>query len=211
MTKHGLVDLKGWPEPYIYTYIYTVYLVISKPKIPYVHRIYMVLANPIDLACQAANAVAGDMPMTSRLICRVGQNRIYAPYMTVYLVTSLPKTPYIRRIYGSGQPYLYVSDNVVKPYHFTPSRLQQPSKTMPKRHPQTTIYSASSGYTVYVHVYLGMSVLTAWDAVYVHIRANVTTYQKGVHQAYSCSLSHCQSTLHTTTLLPRRCSTTHHT
>ena len=29
----------------IYTHIYTVYLVISKPKIPYVHRIYMVLAN----------------------------------------------------------------------------------------------------------------------------------------------------------------------
>jgi hypothetical protein len=29
----------------ICTYIYTVYLVISKPKIPYVHRIYMVLAN----------------------------------------------------------------------------------------------------------------------------------------------------------------------
>jgi hypothetical protein len=30
----------------IYTYIYTVYLVISKPKMPYVHHIYMVLANP---------------------------------------------------------------------------------------------------------------------------------------------------------------------
>ena len=30
----------------IYTYIYTVYLVISKPRIPYVHRIYMVQANP---------------------------------------------------------------------------------------------------------------------------------------------------------------------
>jgi hypothetical protein len=30
----------------IYTYIYTVYLVIFKPKIPYVRRIYMVLANP---------------------------------------------------------------------------------------------------------------------------------------------------------------------
>jgi len=28
------------------TYIYTVCLVISKPKIPYVHRIYLVLANP---------------------------------------------------------------------------------------------------------------------------------------------------------------------
>ena len=32
-------------------------------------------------------------------ITRVGQNRIYAPYMTVYLVISLPKSPYIHRIY----------------------------------------------------------------------------------------------------------------
>ena len=37
-------------------------------------------------------------------ICRVGQNRIYTPYMTVYLVISLKKYPYI---YGSGQPYTY--------------------------------------------------------------------------------------------------------
>ena len=33
------------------------------------------------------------------LICRVGQNRIYTPYMTVYLVILLPKIPYIHRIY----------------------------------------------------------------------------------------------------------------
>jgi hypothetical protein len=32
-------------QNHIYTYIYAVYLVISKPKIPYIHRIYMVLAN----------------------------------------------------------------------------------------------------------------------------------------------------------------------
>jgi len=32
-------------------------------------------------------------------ITRVGQNHIYAPYMTVYLVNFLPKTPYIHRIY----------------------------------------------------------------------------------------------------------------
>jgi hypothetical protein len=39
-------------------------------------------------------------------IYRVGHNRVYAPYMTVYLVTSLPKIPYISHIYicGSGQP-----------------------------------------------------------------------------------------------------------
>jgi len=33
------------------------------------------------------------------LIYRVGQNRIYTPYMTVYLVISLPKLPYVNRIY----------------------------------------------------------------------------------------------------------------
>jgi hypothetical protein len=32
-------------------------------------------------------------------MCRVGQDRIYAPYMTVYFVISLPKIPYIHRIY----------------------------------------------------------------------------------------------------------------
>ena len=30
---------------------------------------------------------------------RVGQNRIYTPYMTVYFVISLPKVPYVHRIY----------------------------------------------------------------------------------------------------------------
>jgi len=32
-------------------------------------------------------------------ICRVGQNRIYTPYTTVYFVFFLPKIPYIHRIY----------------------------------------------------------------------------------------------------------------
>jgi hypothetical protein len=39
------------------------------------------------------------MPGVGALIPRVGQNRIYTPYMTVYLVISLPKLPYIHRIY----------------------------------------------------------------------------------------------------------------
>jgi hypothetical protein len=32
------------------------------------------------------------------VMIRVGQNRIDAPYMTVYLATSLPEIPYIHRI-----------------------------------------------------------------------------------------------------------------
>jgi hypothetical protein len=32
-------------------------------------------------------------------VCRVGQNCIYTPYMTVYLVIFLPKIPYTHRIY----------------------------------------------------------------------------------------------------------------
>jgi hypothetical protein len=35
----------------------------------------------------------------NELMCRVGQNRIYTPYMTVCMVISLPKIPYIHRIY----------------------------------------------------------------------------------------------------------------
>jgi len=31
--------------------------------------------------------------------CRIGQNRIRTPYITVYLVISLPKRPCIHRIY----------------------------------------------------------------------------------------------------------------
>jgi hypothetical protein len=38
-------------------------------------------------------------PPTVSLTVRVGQNRIYTPYMTVYLVVFLPKIPYIYRIY----------------------------------------------------------------------------------------------------------------
>jgi len=41
----------------IYTYIYTVYLVVSKPKIPYVHRIYMVLANPRNTISKITNKI----------------------------------------------------------------------------------------------------------------------------------------------------------
>jgi hypothetical protein len=32
-------------------------------------------------------------------ICRVGQDRVYTPYVTVYLVIFLPKIPYTHRIY----------------------------------------------------------------------------------------------------------------
>jgi hypothetical protein len=39
----------------IYTPYMTVYLVISLPKIPCIHRIYMVLANPIFIACELRN------------------------------------------------------------------------------------------------------------------------------------------------------------
>ena len=44
-------------------------------------------------------------------IRRVGQNRIYTPYMTVCMVIPLLKIPYVHRIYvqiyGSGPPYIY--------------------------------------------------------------------------------------------------------
>jgi hypothetical protein len=42
-------------------------------------------------------------------MCRVGQNCIYTPYMTVYLVISLQIIPYIHRIYMVLANPIYVS------------------------------------------------------------------------------------------------------
>jgi hypothetical protein len=51
-----------------------------------------------------------DVTERQRCICRVGQNRIHTPYMTVYLMISLPKyRRYTVYIYGSGQPYVFVT------------------------------------------------------------------------------------------------------
>jgi hypothetical protein len=41
-------------------------------------------------------------------VYKVGQSRIYTPYMTVYLVISLPKIPYIHRIYIWFWPTLFI-------------------------------------------------------------------------------------------------------
>ena len=38
-------------------------------------------------------------PPVESVTCRAGQNCIYAPYMTVYLEISLPKTLYIHRTF----------------------------------------------------------------------------------------------------------------
>ena len=54
------------------------------------------LGRPFDLLLFS---VVEEVYDTRRQMCRVGQNRIYTPYMTVYLVISLPKLPYIHRIY----------------------------------------------------------------------------------------------------------------
>ena len=57
--------------------------------------------------CMTSNLICTTLSMRVRLnrhysvwlISRAGQNRIYTPYMTVYLLISLPKIPYTNRIY----------------------------------------------------------------------------------------------------------------
>ena len=41
----------------------------------------------------------GVLQAQTQLTCRVGQNRIYTPYINVCMVISLPNIPYIHRIY----------------------------------------------------------------------------------------------------------------
>ena len=51
--------------------------------------------------CLCVRMSSGDVDCTYCVerMCRVGQNRILTPYVTVHLVISLPKIPYIHRIY----------------------------------------------------------------------------------------------------------------
>ena len=48
--------------------------------------------------------------------CKVGQNLIYTPNMTIYLMISLPIIPYIRinilYMYSSGQLYIHVLTHI---------------------------------------------------------------------------------------------------
>ena len=76
------------------------------------------------LAWPRATRISGQLPRAMCFICSVGHKRIYAPYMTVYLVIFLPKIPYthhiwpytcwfpclnyrIHTVYICGQPYLF--------------------------------------------------------------------------------------------------------
>ena len=56
---------------------------------------------------------AGGREPGQRFIPRVGQNRIYTPYMTVYLVISLPKLSYIHRIHMVLANPIYTTHTLV--------------------------------------------------------------------------------------------------
>jgi hypothetical protein len=48
----------------------TVYLVISMPKIPYIHRIYMVLANPMKKHIHRSKRKEGQLYKKAHLLLR---------------------------------------------------------------------------------------------------------------------------------------------
>ena len=59
----------------------------------------------LDNLMEAFLMPAMESPVSIRTMNRVGQSRIYTPHMTVYLVISLAKTPYVHPFaYDSGQP-----------------------------------------------------------------------------------------------------------
>jgi hypothetical protein len=86
ITKNTVIygaHIRFWPTLYM-----TVCLVISLPKnTVYIYCIWLWLWLWPTLHTPLA------------ILSRVGQNHIYTPYMTEYLVISLPKIPYIYRIY----------------------------------------------------------------------------------------------------------------
>jgi hypothetical protein len=69
---------------------------------------------------------------------RVGQNGIYTPYMTIYLVISLPKKTYIYRVYMWFWPTLHT------PLHFTGSPTSPHSPPGPNPLPLAAARAAAS-------------------------------------------------------------------
>ena len=67
-----------------------------------------------DLTTTTCSFPPTSTPLGPRCICRVSQDRICTPYMTVCTVNSLPNVPCIHRIYvrmyGFGQPYVYATN-----------------------------------------------------------------------------------------------------
>ena len=107
-----LVRLRGWKSWFnclcvgpmtVCTYRY-----LQKPRtFTHTHAQSVCLNCPLYVPLRVL--IEFPLCMPTQYMSRVGQNRIYAPYMTAYLVISLPKTPYIvytPYIYGSGQPYI---------------------------------------------------------------------------------------------------------
>ena len=80
---------------YMYT-VYIRYFWLGNHQIYGVYiRIYTVLASPTYAPSFAIHRV--NDPTAG--VCRVGQNRVYTPCMTVYLVILLPNILYIHRMY----------------------------------------------------------------------------------------------------------------
>jgi len=65
----------------------------------HIRCIYTVLANPIYDRTHGHNPPLVIPYKKCTHICRVGQNRICTPYMTVCMVISLLKIPYVHRMY----------------------------------------------------------------------------------------------------------------
>jgi hypothetical protein len=75
-----------------YTVIYGVYIRFWPTLHTFYVHIFSMTACSVEFGGKAHSG-------TIQIMTRVGQNRIYTPYMTVCMVISLPKTPYVHRAY----------------------------------------------------------------------------------------------------------------
>jgi len=113
-----------------------------------------------------------------RLICRVGQNRIYAPYMTVYLVISLPTIPYTHRIYMI----------LANPIHLQETKLRLHIGTKCSAQFLTFKANTSGGQShTYIRIYGVYTVHLAGNYHMVIYQRGLTEDQNG--QVFICSLT----------------------
>ena len=90
--------------------------------------------------------------------CRVGQNRIYTPYMAVYLVISLPKIPYINRIY-----MVLANPTYLHPWFLLGSVITQAAEALHRNEHMLVVFRNSDGVNKR-HVKLELCTTTARTA-----------------------------------------------
>jgi hypothetical protein len=135
---------------------------------------------------------------------RVGQNRIYTPCMTVYSVISLPKIPYIHRIYMvlANPTYMHTHTSTHAIHTFahtlTHSLVNTHMITSAQTHTHTHLCTHSNiQMHIYTQLHTHMSSYRLWPFCRTHQNTHTHTNTRTQTHTHTHTLVHTRAQIHT--------------